>query len=63
MGMSVEVLAPGAENGKEAVLSAEVVGGGRDPAQCLGYGAEQNVVETRLFCRTIDAEVLPLLRR
>jgi hypothetical protein len=56
--MSAEVLARGAENDKEADLSAEVVGVGRDPAQCLEYGAEQDVVETRPFCRAIDAEVL-----
>ena len=43
--MNMEVLAPSVENGKEADLSAEVFGVGRDPAQCLGYGAEQDVVD------------------
>ena len=36
MGMNVEGLAPAAENDMEADLSAEVVGVGRDQAQCLG---------------------------
>jgi hypothetical protein len=35
VGMSVEVLAPGVENGKEADLSAEVFGVSRDPHQVV----------------------------
>ena len=45
MGMMEQHLSPGVKHGKEAELGAEVLGVGRDGAQGLGRGAEQDAVD------------------
>ena len=46
--MMVQVLTPGMEHGDEADLGTEMLGIGRDPAQRLGRGPEQDGVDRLL---------------
>ena len=45
VGMMVQVLAPGMQNGNEADLGTEMPGLGRDPAQGLGRRAQQDGID------------------
>jgi hypothetical protein len=45
VGMVMQVLSPSAQHGEEADLGAEMFGIGRNDAQRLGCGPEQDVID------------------
>jgi hypothetical protein len=58
VGMVVECLSPGMEDGEEAEAGSEMCGISADLEQCLGGGSEEEIVDDALVLKSDRAEVL-----